>query len=156
MVYLRTLLVTTDLSQHSLAAIEYASSTGLLYGSKIFLLYVADVDSKGAHYRSEQEATKAMNEFVEKCISPEIQLKPVVRTGSPADEVRRFAEEQEVDLIVMATHGRTGLKHMVMGSVAEKVVRLSSVPVLTVKPHAMREKILKNEDIERDLHLKTR
>ena len=156
MAYLRTLLVTTDLSKHSLAAIEYASSTGLLYGSKIFLLYVADVDSKGAHHRSEQEARTAMDEFVDKCISPDIRLTPVVRTGSPADEVRRFAEEQEVDLIVIATHGRTGLKHMVLGSVAEKVVRLSSVPVLTVKPHAMREKILKTEDIESDLHLRTR
>jgi nucleotide-binding universal stress UspA family protein len=69
-------------------------------------------------------------------------------------EIRKFAEEEGVDLVVIATHGRTGLKHIVMGSVAERTVRHSSIPVLTVKPHPLRETILKNEDVERDLHLR--
>jgi universal stress protein A len=54
-------------------------------------------------------------------------------TGHPADVIVRIAEERDVDLIVMGTHGRTGLQHVLIGSVAEKVVRLAPCPVLTVR-----------------------
>ena len=53
--------------------------------------------------------------------------------GRPADAIIRIAQERQIDLIVMATHGRTGLEHVLLGSVAEKVVRLAPCPVLTVK-----------------------
>lgn len=56
-----------------------------------------------------------------------------IAVGRPADTIVRFARERKADLIIMATHGRTGLEHMVLGSVAEKVVRLAQCPVLTVK-----------------------
>ena len=58
---------------------------------------------------------------------------PQVVAGDPADAIVRMAEEREVDLIVMGTHGRTGLQHVLLGSVAEKVVRLAPCPVLTVR-----------------------
>jgi nucleotide-binding universal stress UspA family protein len=54
--------------------------------------------------------------------------------GSPEEVVLRLADDKEVDLIVMGTHGRTGLTHVLLGSVAERVVRAASCPVLTVKP----------------------
>ena len=56
-----------------------------------------------------------------------------IAVGHPADTIVRLARERNADLIVMGTHGRTGLEHLVMGSVAEKVVRLAPCPVLTVK-----------------------
>jgi nucleotide-binding universal stress UspA family protein len=56
-----------------------------------------------------------------------------IAEGRPADAIVRLAQERHVDLIVMATHGRTGLEHVLIGSVAEKVVRLAPCPVLTVK-----------------------
>jgi universal stress protein A len=56
-----------------------------------------------------------------------------IAIGRPADTIVRLARERKADLIVMATHGRTGLEHMVLGSVAEKVVRLAPCPVLTIK-----------------------
>jgi nucleotide-binding universal stress UspA family protein len=59
-----------------------------------------------------------------------------IRIGDPADEILKVAKEEGVDLIVMGTHGRTGLPHLWMGSVAERVVRLSPVPVLTIRPLA--------------------
>ena len=62
--------------------------------------------------------------------------------------------DEHVDLVVMATHGRTGLKHVLMGSVAEKVVRMSTAPVLTVKPRVVREYIIAAEDVEHDLHIR--
>jgi universal stress protein A len=61
-----------------------------------------------------------------------------VTTGHPADAIVRTAEELEVDLIIMATHGRTGVPHMVLGSVAEKVVRHAPCPVLTLRQRARR------------------
>jgi nucleotide-binding universal stress UspA family protein len=153
MVYLRKILVTTDLSEYSLAAMEYASSFGLLYASKLYLLHVVDA-KEGHHSRSEEDSLKTLDEFMQKNVNPDIGLIPVLRFGNPADEIRKFAEEEAVDLVVIATHGRTGLRHMVMGSVAERIVRHSSIPVLTVKPHPMRESILKNEDVEKELHLR--
>jgi nucleotide-binding universal stress UspA family protein len=56
-----------------------------------------------------------------------------VKHGNSAEEILRAIDEYKPDLVVMATHGRTGLKHMLMGSVAERIVRLSPVPVLTVR-----------------------
>jgi len=56
-----------------------------------------------------------------------------IAEGRPADAIVRLAQERDVDLIVMATHGRTGFEHVLIGSVAEKVVRLAPCPVLTVK-----------------------
>jgi nucleotide-binding universal stress UspA family protein len=165
MVYLKKILVTTDMSDYSLAAMGYASSFGLLYSSKLYLLYVADMppvvpviqgvdfDDSLNRRTTEEGIKKELEEFVSKRMNPDIKVTPLVRTGVPAEEIRRFAEEEGIDLIVMATHGRTGLKHIVMGSVAEKVVRISSIPVLTVKPRPMRESILKREDIESELHL---
>ena len=60
-----------------------------------------------------------------------------VLIGDPATQILRYADEAFPDLIVMSTHGRTGLKHLLLGSVAEKVIRLASCPVLVVKPTAM-------------------
>ena len=153
MVYLRKILVTTDLSEYSLAAMEYASSFGLLYSSTLYFLHVVD-SKEGHHFRTEEEAHRALNEFIEKNISSDIKLVPVVRFGHPADEIRKFAEREGVDLVVIATHGRTGLRHIVMGSVAEKTVRYSIIPVLSVKPHSLRESILREEDVEKELHLR--
>ena len=150
MVYLKKILVTTDLSRYSLEALEYAQSFGLLYASRIFLLHV---DEHG-HHRGDQEAIAALAEFASRNVDPELRLTQVVRSGQPAAEIRRFSEEEHVDLIVMATHGRTGVKHALMGSVAEKVVRVSTVPVLVVKPLPVRESILREEDVENELHLR--
>jgi universal stress protein A len=153
MVYLRKILVTTDLSEFSLAAMEYATTFGLLFASQIFLLHV--VEGKEGHTRRpEADPQAALEKFILNQINPDIKLIPVVRFGNPASEIKKFAEEEQVDLVVLATHGRTGLKLMVMGSVAEKVVRLSNIPVLAVKPHPMRESILQNEDVEEELHLR--
>jgi nucleotide-binding universal stress UspA family protein len=94
-----------------------------------------------------------LKEFIARNINPDKRVEPVVRTGDPATEIANFATEQHADLIVMATHGWTGFKHLVLGSVAETVVRRSIVPVLTVKPPIDEEPVLRNRDIESELHL---
>lgn len=156
MVSLRKILMTTDLSVYSLAALPYMKALAFTGDRKLFLLYVAEITSiQGrGHHRTLDEARTALEEFAGREVSPELGMRMVVRTGSAAEEIKRFAEDEGADLVVMATHGRTGLRHMVLGSVAEKVVRISSVPVLTVKPAALRDSILKNEDVENELHLR--
>jgi universal stress protein A len=160
MIYLKKILVTTDLSPHSLAAIEYASSFGTLYSSRLYLLLVIEkreaprVNEGHVHYRSEEDAKAALEEFARKHLPPESKAHLVVRKGTPTEGILQFAEEEGIDMIVIATHGHTGLRHMMMGNVAEKVVRHSRIPVLTVKPPPFRENYIKNEDVESDLHLR--
>lgn len=146
-IYLRKILVTTDLSEYSLAALEYAASFGLLYGARLHLLHVAD-EGKG------DQAKRELDDFVTARISPDIKLQKSVRNGVPADAIKQFAEEEVIDLIVIATHGWTGLKHILMGSVAEKVIRQSRVPVLAVKPQQISDALLLSEDIEAELHIR--
>lgn len=164
MVYLQKILVTTDLSDFSLAAMDHASTFGLLYASDLSIMYVAEPishrGSKGpqgtdvAHHKALEEATHNLARFVEQNVNPDTRLRQVTRLGNPAAEICKFVADEHVDLVVMATHGRTGLKHVLMGSVAEKVVRMSTAPVLTVKPRVVREYIIAAEDVEHDLHIR--
>jgi|WetSurMetagenome_2_1015567.scaffolds.fasta_scaffold1175357_1 nucleotide-binding universal stress UspA family protein len=152
MVFLKKILVPTDLSEFSLAAMEYAQSFGELYTSRIYVLHV--VETKEGHQRKEDEAAQALKRFVEANVAEPAGIHQVVRNGIPWVEIRRFADEEGIDMIVIATHGRTGFRHVLMGSVAEKVVRLASVPVLAVKPQPVRESLLHRADIEQELHLR--
>ena len=127
---------------------ECASSFGLLYTPHLFLLHVVESG------RSREDATEALAGFAAEHLHPEQKVTLVVRSGSAAEEIVRFAQEEAIDLIVMATRGRMGLQHMVVGSVAEKVVRLAGTPVLTVKPKPVGEGILRKEDVEMELHLR--
>lgn len=166
MINLKKILVTTDLSEHSLAAFEHAFSFGLLYASKVYVLHVVDDapplfalyglagDTQLHAARVEEAGMKKLDHFIVTQLGTERKVVPAVRSGVPDREIMAFAEEEGMDLIVMATHGWTGLKHMFMGSVAEKVVRHSSIPVLTVKPAPMQEVIVKKEEVEAELHLR--
>lgn len=149
-VFLRNVLITTDLSAHSLAALEYAFTFGLLFGARMSLLYVVE----HGHHKGEHQGVVDLADFVAHQVDSRMQVEQVVRSGRAEAEIRRFAQEEGMNLIVMATHGRSGLKHAVMGSVAQKVVRLSTVPVLAVRPRQVRESILRFEDIENELHLR--
>jgi nucleotide-binding universal stress UspA family protein len=169
---LKKILVTTDLSKYSAAAIEYASSLALLYDARIYLLHVEDVtppvmytvhvpdfDAEHFHLDALAEGRKRLEQFVQDEVRPlitplHLKLKPVLRLGKPVDEIRRFVQEEGIDLVVMATHGRTGLRHIMIGSIAERVIRVSPVPVLTVKPFSQDEELVSRTDVEYELHLK--
>lgn len=166
MIHLRKILVTTDLSDYSLAGFEHALSFGLLYGAKVFVLHVApappslltlygvEADLQLQSTRTEEETVEKLNRFIAGHFGADCKLISVVRMGVAEEEIIRFAEEERVDLIVLATHGWTGMKHIFMGSVAEKLVRHSSIPVLTVKPEQMQDEIVRDEDVEEELHLR--
>jgi nucleotide-binding universal stress UspA family protein len=75
-----------------------------------------------------------MGKFVERWLPSQPRVIQATRCGQAYKEIVKYANDEDIDLIVIATHGRTGLTHLFMGSVAEKVVRFSTIPVFTVKP----------------------
>jgi nucleotide-binding universal stress UspA family protein len=135
------ILVPHDFSETSAAAAKYATELARTTRARVTFLHVGN--SAQAAFDAEfpiglEDAREdAIRERLLKIVTPQeqIELAPqfVVRPGAPATEIVRYAEEQGVDLIVMGTHGRGFLGHVVMGSVAERVVRTASCPVLTVR-----------------------
>ena len=87
---------------------------------------------------AEKRARKKLREVFEKKIRKRVPTSFVVTRGAPFLEILRVAKKKKADLILLATHGRTGLSHILMGSTAEKVVRKSPCPVLTVRPQKHR------------------
>jgi len=89
---------------------------------------------------AEEDARKRLNRIASESLAHSYEI--VVVTGDPAASIIVAAQEHAADLIVMATHGRTGLSHFFLGSVAERVVRESSVPVMTVRAPAQKHRVL--------------
>jgi len=142
----RTILAPTDLSAQSMAGIRVAQNVARKFRASVVVLTVDDRDlPAGAisaleiHGRNpDRERIREMLKFLRRTLR-DYGLDPskfllVVRKGSPARAIVDAAVERGVEMIVMSTHGRTGLSHVLVGSVAEQVVRLARCPVLTVKP----------------------
>ncbi len=124
MVTLTRILVPHDFSETSDAAVQYAVALARRFAAGLDFLYVGD--------RAKEELESLL-----RMLTPgdRVALHPrfFVRAGTPAAEIVRFADQQHADLIVMGTHGRGFVAHMLMGSVAEQVVRTAPCPVLTVR-----------------------
>ena len=84
---------------------------------------------------TEDHAEALLKQFCHDAVRPCAKVRYHIRKGDPAEAILEGAEDFLTDLVVLATHGRTGIKRLVIGSVAEKIVRHSPCPVLTVKPH---------------------
>ena len=139
------ILLTTDGSERSEAAIDQAVELTRKFDAKLHILYVVDigVDSSYesvADLMSQLESVENFEEIgkraiesiqeqvEEKGLTPEIAIK----RGVPHKKILGYANEEDLDLIIMSTHGRSGLDRMLLGSVTEKVIRSSKIPVLTV------------------------
>lgn len=157
----KKILVTTDFSDLSLEALYRAKIFASLFKAEIHLIHVIDhvpilaFQSIDLQMDTLLEAitkrtTTRLDVFARTHLKGFRRMVRVVRRGNPADEVIKYADEARIDLIIISTHGRTGLAHIVLGSVAEKVVRHSSVPVLTIKPQPMRAKVHKKSHIRRE------
>ncbi len=144
---IRRILYPTDFSENAAAAWPYALQMAGQLGATLLLLHVAPGPSPApetflsaeqwrevfAAQRKEAEAQLKMLASTAAGVRAEV----LVTRGVPFLEIARVAGERKADLIVMGTHGRTGLAHALMGSVAERVVRMAPCPVLTVRHAAM-------------------
>jgi len=144
------ILVTTDFSEAGDHAIAHAFRMAADHGAEVILCHVVETivapNPLYAHYfpadllnpeireRAEQDAHVALQERVpQDAALGKVPRTTMVAHGAPADEIIRSAKERAVDLIVIATHGRTGLKHLFMGSTAERVIRHVHCAVLVVR-----------------------
>jgi universal stress protein A len=146
------ILVPTDLSPLSAEATEYAKILAKTFRANLFVTHVFDLSMfvVGAPDNNftfvelwpelENNAKRDLKEFVSKNFRGSLNVEAHLLRGNPHDELVRFAKEKRCDLIVMATHGRTGLAQVV-GSVAERVARHSTVPILLIKPEQMKREL---------------
>ena len=132
-------LVPTDFSAHAEHAQELAIMFASKFGAKMTLLHAYSIPlmaySEGIAWPIEdveREARKALDAAGSKVKERYARLETSLRFGHPWEQILAAVKDLGVDLIVMGTHGRRGLSRALLGSVAEKVVRLSPVPVLTV------------------------
>ncbi|HSH95601.1 MAG TPA: universal stress protein [Roseimicrobium sp.] len=142
-IQIRRLLVPVDFSDCSLKALDYATAFARQSGASITLLYVVQVYYAGGEFASiDMESVQsslrevAVRELAKITSSPAftgLTLQTLIRTGPAASEIVTTAREQNTDLIIISTHGHSGLKHILLGSVAENVVRHAPCPVLTVR-----------------------
>ncbi len=149
MTKLKTILVPTDCSPLSGVAVQYAVEFAQKFGGTLHLLYVLDVRAptvmsdimtkeiqiakQELDRKMFQQGVEILGSFWGSVGTPSVDVKQEVVEGTPYLEILRYAKSENTDMIVMGTHGRTGLQHMLIGSVAEKVVRHSLCPVLTVR-----------------------
>lgn len=136
-----TILVPTDGSDHAVRAAEYAAALGRLFDATVHVLYAVDEDAAGGVFNVgglEEEFVERLEAAGEEAIeATEAALdgdavRTALRTGEPSGTILDYAEEVDADLLVMGTHGRTGVDHFVTGSVTERVLRRADAPVLTV------------------------
>lgn len=143
---LQKILLPTDFSNYSAAATQYACELATKFNAELHLLHTLEVHLASTPgfamglvlptYINESRAAaeKALAGVLDPKWSAGRSVIQAVVEGSPKVEIIRYARKQEIDLIVLATHGRSGLPHVIMGSVAETVVRTAPCPVLTVRP----------------------
>lgn len=144
---LRRILVPLDFSDCSRKALQYAIPLARQFKAEITLIHVAQSYPMAAELGDleQQDVREAEKELKSIQSTVRVPVKTVVRTGAPHKEIVHAATELGMDMIVLATHGRTGLAHALLGSTAEKIVRLAGCPVLIVRE---REKEFIVEDSE--------
>lgn len=142
-----SILVPVDFSQSSFEALEYAIEFAHRVAARLIVFHAvhlgpaftadgyAMVDLSLLIGEARKEAEEQMHRFVRLAKFRDVRFECVVKPGPLASEICAFADERDVDLIITATHGRTGLKHLLMGSVAEQMVRHARQPVLVVPSH---------------------
>jgi nucleotide-binding universal stress UspA family protein len=145
----KTILVPHDFSASANHAAAIARDEAKASGGTIVLLHVIDLpyqlgpdavivpEETGAPISIKQYAIQSaethLQDLADRLARDGATVSCVIKIGVPVDEINRAVDEHQIDLVVMGTHGRTGLRHLMAGSVAERVVRSSRVPVLTIR-----------------------
>jgi nucleotide-binding universal stress UspA family protein len=148
MIVIKNVLVATDFSEPAAAALAYGRELARSYGATLHVLNAIDdirwrysLDMSPALLVGVQDDLEENSrQWLAKLLTDEdrtqLHARPVTFiSGSPADTIVEYAKSAKIDVIVIGTHGRRGMSHMLMGSVAERVVRLAPCPVLTVREH---------------------
>jgi nucleotide-binding universal stress UspA family protein len=147
MIHFNKILCSTDFSEPSFAGLDAACGLARDHSGHLILIHVVEPiptaavpigDHSGFNIAVQQRvlkdtAERSIREMAKDRLPRGLPVKTVIAEGDPATQIVRVADEENVDLIVIATHGRTGWRHVVFGSVAERVVRLARPAVLTIR-----------------------
>ncbi len=150
MIEFEKILCATDFSKMSFRAAEYARILATRFGAELILLHVVELVPPIATPRSgaqvatlnlveyrkfmHENAVERLGQLAEQFETPDLKIRQQIVEGKPGDEIVTMAHDDAVDLIVIATHGHSGWRRFLFGSVADKVVRSATCPVLTVGP----------------------
>ena len=146
MIMIRTILAPTDFSTHANEAVRYACGLALKLDATLYLLNVlpdivpAEPDLMLApslppefYQQSEDQASNQLRGLIDPTWGTPKEVRVDVRWGGAVEGIVDYASDRQIDLIVIASHGRTGLRHALLGSVAERIVREAPCPVLTIR-----------------------
>lgn len=156
MLPLKKILCPTDFSDFSLEAIEKGAELARHFNAQLCVLHIPPTlehtpeltpfqdfvgfDRAQLEEYTWKNASQAMDELMNRHHFHDVQVRASMRRGDPAEEIVAAAHEEDADLLVIATHGLSGWRHLIFGSVAEKVIRLASCPVLITRVQKPEEK----------------
>lgn len=139
----KNILVPTDGSEGTMTALEHGLELAELSGATIHAVYAIDetessgqiigTDAGGAIEQFREKGEEAVDKIAEKATAVGIEAHTEVMEGSPPEVILDYAEENDIDLIIMSTHGRSGVSRFLLGSVTEGVLRATDTPVLTIR-----------------------
>lgn len=142
---IKKILVPVDFSEYSKEALKYAVQFARQFNAKLYIIYVIEPVIYPADFSMGQvaipslendikkRAEEEMDSLIKSFVDPSLETDIIIKTGKPFVEIIETARETDTDLIIMATHGHTGVEHLLFGSTAEKVVRKAPCPVLTMR-----------------------
>lgn len=142
---IKNIVFATDFSDNSILAFKSAKGLAAEHKAKLLILFVQkDTEDTRFHYSIARLSTEDIKDVVEKNIEDHFShyieknggdfkdYEKIVRHGKPFAEIIKLSEERSVDLIVVGSHGRTGIEHVMLGSTSERLVRRSKIPVLII------------------------
>ena len=142
---IKKILVPIDFSDYSKSSLKYAVNFARNFNASLILVYVIEpviyppdfsmgqIAIPTAGLEMDKRAKEELDKLAQKEISSDVNVRKIIKTGKPFVEIIETASEENVDLIIIATHGHTGVEQILFGSTAEKVVRKAPCPVLTLR-----------------------
>lgn len=128
------ILVPLKLTDTDQAILEHASSLVRLTGGTLILCYVAHTHSRDASTTLQDRARRELDEYARAFREQGLTVDVVIEPGEPAEGILRVARAVDADLIIMASHGHSQVRHFLLGSVTEEIARRVAIPVLLVRP----------------------
>lgn len=142
---IKKILVPIDFSDYSKSALKYAVNFAKVFNAEMYLIYVVEpviyppdfsmgqIAIPSVTFEMDERAKEELTKLAQQEIPAEIKRQVIIKTGKPFVEIIETAAEEDIDLIIIATHGHSGVEHILFGSTAEKVVRKAPCPVLTLR-----------------------
>jgi len=138
----KNILIATDGSEYTKRTVDYGIDLAMNTGAKLYAIYVIDIRAYSSipvsapiEYTNSllrQEGDEAIKYVTDRAEAEGLEVDGIIAEGHPADEIIKHAEKNSIDLIVMGTLGKSGLERFLLGSVADKVIRNSRIPVIAV------------------------